>query len=461
MPLTESGRAFWSLDETEALLAAAPRWGFSAAKLRENVAQLAHFSTKQVSSKLADLQIQNRDGVRATATKKKNASQALVGEGGTKSERLSGHREAHVNTLLLNSGGVEGVNEGGSDASTRDYSQPGSPIESTSSTASANPKKRERAFSTEQSSPDAKRALLLDLRLQNRLPYGFASAGGLAPMATLPGLIGAGPAAAAHFPTAVSAHPAPFPFSPASLMLPPFLGLTSPSHLFPSSDKLATSLETGTAKRALMLKEGFPAPPGTKPSLTEVPHPAIRCYSSPDIFKIVINPVLFGTTVDLLVPQESSGHSRALLKIDWKLAATPFDADFDFRRHPSLTELFLCPLPSNVNPSFNYSLHHTPDAMCLIFPLNRPAFSNFNTAIAALSSLAAASADESTPSGAAPASSSSATPLPSSALPLPPTASTAPSSTPSSSTPVAPPPSVLSSTPNTATTASDSVPANT
>ena len=439
MPLTESGRAFWSLDETEALLAAAPRWGFSAAKLRENVPQLSHFSTKQVSSKLADLQIQNRGGSRAAAMKKKSSGTSMGG--GVKSERLSELQEAQMSSMLITSssyGHYDSPNEMGYEPASPGYSQPGSPGETPSA---ANPKKRDRSFATEFSSPDSKRSLLFDNRLQNRLPYAFPGTTSLASVPTLPAL-----SHAAHFPTTAATAGA-FPFSSAAaaaaaaasgLMIPPLLGLSGTSHLFPAADKLTNHLEAGTVKRSVLLKEGFQAPAGTKPSLIEVPHPSIRCYSSPDIFKIVINPVLFGTTIEVLVPQEAGGHAKALLKIDWKLAATPFDADFDFRRHPSLTELYLCPLPANVNPTYSYSLHTTADAMCIIFALNRPVFSNIESALAALSTLAAASVEE----GPATASSSSTT-----------TASTA-----SSSATVAPADTSSSSTIIATNTASTSSP---
>lgn len=398
MPLTESGRAFWSLDETEALLAAAPRWGFSAAKLRENVAQLSHFSTKQVSSKLADLQIQNRGGSRAAAIKKKNSGTM---SGGGKSERLGDLQEAQMSSMLLSAssyGHYDGNSEMGYEPASPGYSQPGSPGEATA----ANPKKRDRSYGADYSPPDAKRSMLMDVRLQNRLPYGFPGTTSLASVPTLPGL-----ASGAHFPSAG------FPFSAAAaaaasgLMIPPLLGLPGASQFFSGNEKLSNHLEAGSVKRAVLLKEGFQAPLGTKPSLIEVPHPSIRCYSSPDIFKIVLNPVLYGTSIEVLVPQELGGHAKALLKIDWKLAATPFDADFDFLRHPSLTELYLCPLPANVNPSFSYSLHTTADAMCIIFALNRPVFSNIESALAALSTLAAASAEEGPATASSAASSAS------------------------------------------------------
>jgi hypothetical protein len=402
MPLTESGRAFWSLDETEALLAAAPRWGFSAAKLRENVAQLSHFSTKQVSSKLADLQIQNRSGSRAAAMKKRNSKP---------------DRNSDPSLLLHEARGLaQGPSSGfpTSEETSSDpnyepmspvYSESGSPLDSSSSLP--NLKKRERSFVPELSPPEAKRQILLDARMQHRNPYPFANASGLT---------GFGP----HTLSSLAGHlPCPSNFAfPPGLMLPPLLGLPPGSSLFPNADKLLPPTDPGSIKRAIMLKEGFQAPPGTKPSLVECPHPFIRCYSSPDVFKIVINPILIGTTVDILVPQEPSGHCRALLKIDWKLAATPFDADFDFRRHPSLTELYLCPLPSNVNNNFTYLTHQTQDAMCLIFALDRPIFSTIETAIAALSTLAAASSSSeddsshsSTVTGSTPTSSAAATPM--------------------------------------------------
>lgn len=420
MPLTESGRAFWSLDETEALLAAAPRWGFSAAKLRENVAQLSHFSTKQVSSKLADLQIQNRGGSRATAMKKKNSGTM---SGGSKSERLGDLQEAQMSSMLLSAssyGHYDGNGEMGYEPASPGYSQPGSPGEAPSA---ANLKKRDRSYGADFSPPDAKRSMLMDVRLQNRLPYGFPGTTSLASVPTLPGLASGG-----HFPSAG------FPFSAAAaaaasgLMIPPLLGLPGTSHLFSGAEKLTNHLEAGSVKRAVLLKEGFQAPPGTKPSLIEVPHPSIRCYSSPDIFKIVLNPVLYGTTVEVLVPQEVGGHAKALLKIDWKLAATPFDADFDFLRHPSLTELYLCPLPANVNPSFSYSLHTTADAMCIIFALNRPVFSNIESALAALSTLAAASVEEGPATASSAASSASTASTATSSATIPP-ADTASSST--------------------------------
>jgi hypothetical protein len=408
MPLTESGRAFWSLDETEALLAAAPRWGFSAAKLRENVAQLSHFSTKQVSSKLADLQIQNRSGSRAAATKKRNSKPDRH------SEAIHGYQDARGLGQASPSGSTttdETSSDPNYEPSSPGYSETTSPQESA---LGANFKKRERPYAPELPSADPKRQQLLDARLQTRAAYPFMNPAGLAAFgpAALPSLPG-------HFPSSSG-----FPF-PTGLMLPPLLGLSPAGTLFPNADKLPNPLDAGVQLRAVLLKEGFVLPPGTKPSLVEVPHPFIRCYSSPDVFKVVINPVLFGTTVDILIPQEQGGHNKALLKIDWKLSATPFDADFDFRRHPSLTELYQCPLPATLNKNFAYTLHQTADAICIMFPLERAAFSNFETAIAALSTLAAVTS-----------STDDASPASSSAPPPSPPASVAPTSVEEAPTPV-------------------------
>lgn len=388
MPLTESGRAFWSVDETEALLTHAPRWGFSAAKLRENVAELSHFSTKQVSSKLADLQIQNRSGSRPAANRKRLSvgqtpqSQAAGMNKPDRRERYPGAMEERgmsIGSSILPGIGLEGGNEASYDPQNASFGQG---LEAS--------KKRERFGPTELTPPDAKRPALLDPRLTQRLSLVYPPTSG--PSAAIP---------AFGHPQAVPGLPSPFSAAstygfPPSLMLPPLLGLPTSNSLFPASDT-ASHPESGALKRAVQLKDSFQAPAGTKPSLLEVPHPAIRCYASADIFKIVLHPVLLGTNVEVLIPQEAQGTTKALLKIDWKLSATPFDSDFDFRRHSTLTELYHCPLPITLNAAQAYYLHQTGEAMCLLFPLERPPYANLETAIAALSTLASTSAPSSAP----------------------------------------------------------------
>jgi hypothetical protein len=186
----------------------------------------------------------------------------------------------------------------------------------------------------------------------------------------------------------------------------------------PPSDPSSQNNDHASLKRALLLKEQFQAPQGTKPSLLEVPHPAIRCYASADLFKIVIHPVILGTTLDILIPQEPLGAQKAILKIDWKLSPTSFDADFDFRRHTSLTELYHCPLPITLNKSFSYFLHHSQDALCVSFPLERPSFSSLESAIAALSTLAGSTP----PSAPNTASAAAAAPAPAAPSTTPPSA---------------------------------------
>lgn len=383
MPLTESGRAFWSMDETEALLANAPRWGFSAAKLRENVAELSHFSTKQVSSKLADLQIQNRSGSRPTPVRKRlgmGQTLQIPSPGSNKAER----RDRYLGAIDERTIGVQGALLSISAAENGKESPYESQTASFTSVAAAHEasKKRERFPTSDLSPPEAKRPAVLDSRLTHRLPLVFPSA--------------AGTTAFGH-PQNVTALPSPFASAaptfgyPPSLLLPPLLSLPGANPLFTAAE---TSMvpEAGTLKRAVPLKENFQSPAGTKPSLLEVPHPAIRCYASTDMFKIVIHPVILGTTVEVLIPQEPQGAANALLKIDWKLSATPFDSDFDFRRHSTLTELYHCPLPTNLNQSQGYYLHQAGEAMCLVFPLERQPYPSLETAIVALSALATTNA---------------------------------------------------------------------